>query len=283
MCSVGACFLIGRKLWKQYFANASAQDAKATNPEPVQPQDEVLRCFDGSPADAFDAMMDKVQATEHQFMQLHQLMDNSVKLYDNDDATLFQKGATLANTFAAFFGAQSCFCKRFHDLRCDKDLRFQPPHPLIAEGAPWGAVNTLSCNVSVPVLGMCKYEEVNRFALCREKAQTTLAVQRVGKLRAGLYGTLPAELLYLFTQGDNDDTVHMQVFAVSPTGRFATAALESFRKSVQDFCTVAREVMQDRSKNCTSHADCKISGEASEQRDASKIEDMFTLLDYQVY
>jgi hypothetical protein len=232
--------------------------------------------------------MNKVEAQDHNFTPLPHLLENCIKLYDSP---LFQKGATVESTFAALFGAQSSCCERFHSLRSDKDLRFQPPQPLVAEGAPWGAVNTLTCRVSVPVLGMCKYEEVNRFVLCRDQEQMTLAVQRLGKLRAGLYGTVPAELLYLFTQTDKADKIHMQVFAVCPTGRFAGAALASYYKSIQDFCTVAREVMQEWGKNCSSVKTGQHKHSDKDQHILSKTnvpkddatESIFPLLDYQIF
>jgi hypothetical protein len=254
----------------------------------VYAQNESLTCFDGSPADAFDALVDKLEARENKFMSFNQLLEKSITIYD--ESTLFQKGASLENTFVALFGAQSCFHQRFHDLKGDRDLRFQPPRPLAAEGAPWGATNTLTCKVALPVLGLCKWEEVSRFVLCREKNQVTLAVQQLGKLRLGIYGEFPIEVLYLFTQVDNDDTVRLQVFTEAPK-RFVSQTIEAFRKSISIFCTAAREAMEDWEKNSTtekqnenrcSDKDCHISDKTSEENNDAA-EEMFTLLACQIF
>mmetsp|Transcript_7172 Transcript_7172/g.11665 ORF Transcript_7172/g.11665 Transcript_7172/m.11665 type:complete len:300 (-) Transcript_7172:321-1220(-) len=250
MCSLGTCFLIGHKFWDQYVVKTTLVHDElvlhasevARNSHEVNTQEEFLTCFDGSVADAFDILNGKMKSSGHDFTPLAPLLENSVML--RDDSKLFRKGVLIESVFSVLFGSKSCCCKRFHELRGDKDLRFQPPHPLISEGAPWGAYDTLTCKVPVQVLGLCKYDEVRRFALCREKDSVTLAMQQAGTIRAGFYGEFTAELLYLFKQADCDDTVHMQVFALAPKGCFATQTLEGYRKTVKDFCTVAAEAQE---------------------------------------
>lgn len=284
MCSIGTCFLVGHKLWKQHFEKAAAVQNELTLSQVAKktvPEYERLACFDGPPADAFDALLDKMTAAERKYMPLPQLLENSVELCN--DSTLFKEGATVEDAFAILFGARSSCCKRFHDIRCDKEVRFHPPHPLVAEGAPWGATDTLTCKVPVPILGFCKYEEAKRFVLCREQHQVTLAVQQVGKLRAGLYGDFPLELLYLFTQSKNNEAVRMQVFTIAPKGRFAGAILEGYSKSIQDYCRAIKEAMQDWRNRSTSvkqegpsKDDCHVSNGMGD-------EIMFSLLDYQLF
>lgn len=279
MCSLGTYFLIARKL-DRYLAKATALRKEfASHANELKPrvsetncQDELLTCFDGSTADAFDTLNNKVEELERKFMPVTQLLENSAML--RDDSKLFQKGVTIENVFSILFGSKSCFCERFHKLRGDKELRFHPPRPLVGEGAPWGAYDKLTCKVPVQVLGLCHYDEVRRFVLCRQRDSVTLAMQQVGKVRAGFYGEITVELLYLFTQVGNDDTVRMQVFALAPRGYFASQTLEGYRKSVEDFCKVAAEAMQERGHNI--HTEGMLLSDPNRLKLSRTSEDRFT-------
>jgi hypothetical protein len=213
-------------------------------------EDEKLEIFGGSPSNAFDLLMEKQSMQDNPFMKLDELLTNKPAVLC-DDTELFPQGMTIHDVFPTLFGANSDLFRRFHEMRADRDINHSPPHPLSSAGASWGAVASLTCKVPVLVLGLCKYKEVQRFSLCHQGDEITLAVQIMGKVQAGRFGEFPSEMVYLFSQSNDGGAIRIRLIVPAPTGAFSGKALDGARKSASDFRAAAYDILQDWNPDTT--------------------------------
>jgi len=223
-------------------------------------EEEKLEAFEGSPSKAFETMVAKQLGSQaaraygsgNPFMLLDKMLEKKVDLCDDTDTLPFPQEMTVTDIFPALYGAQSDLFRRFHERRNDTDLNFSPPHPFSAEGVSWASVATLACRVPIPILGIKPYKEIQRLVLCRQGEEITLAVQTVGKVVAGWYGEFVSENVYFFSQPNSKAPIRFKAITPAPTGTFAKSQLDGAKKSLSDFVTVAKEILQDWSANTPS-------------------------------
>lgn len=227
--------------------HADAEAGEEDQEDEEDEDEETLEQFDGSPASAFERMVAMNVVPAKDFMSWEALMKNKTELCD--EAALFPASMRLVDVFPALYGSESDLFRRFHERRNDQDVNCSPPQPLVSDGAAWGAVSTLTCKVPIPVLGLKPYKEVQRLALCRDGDELTLAVQTVGTVKAGWYGDIVSENLYMFSQSPNGP-IRFVALVPTPTGRFASMALDGHKKSLADFVAVAKDILQEFTPRC---------------------------------
>jgi len=236
--------LTDRKVGNDTFGTKSWMFGKSVDSDEDRWGDH-LSAFDGELAQVFSEMPKSfVHQDLGEYTPYATLLEDATVICEDVDVTLpsGRDSVAIGNIFEALFSKHSDFMQRYQRRRHSVDVTYTPPEP--QDERPWFAQADLLCNVQIPVLGMRPYHEMQRFALCDDGETTTLAWQQVGVIKAGWYGPIRSESLYLFTSPTGGSgAVKLKVCGPKPHGRFADKAIEGMEKALADFQATAQEVL----------------------------------------
>lgn len=218
-------------------------DVEADDPSEEDTEDERLSAFDGPLATAFGEVP-AAGAEFDCFTSLHDMLTTH-RLDLCDSVVVGPRGSSLLveDLFEALFCRRGDFLKLYQDIRRGRIVEWNPPEP--HEHAPWFATASLRCQIHVPVLGERPYSEVQRYVLCRDQDQVTLALQQVGRIEAGRFGEFRSESLYLFSQRSGGP-IMLKAVGLAPKGYWASKAVDGYNKALVDFRTAMAAALAAR-------------------------------------